>query len=92
MKSNDIHIRAISQEMPQKSITKIHLKITYLKFHSNFPGANELKDADVGYGVASTNSLIVWCLTLYYLHPPSALESLEATSMDKEGILVIKHY
>ena len=34
-------IRAISQEMPQPSITKIYLKITYLKFHSNFPGANE---------------------------------------------------
>ena len=31
---------AISQEMPQPSIndTKIGLKITYLKFHSNFPG------------------------------------------------------
>ena len=28
--------------MPQPPITKIHLKITYLKFHSNFPGANEL--------------------------------------------------
>ena len=41
-KSNDIHIRAISQEMPQPSITKICLKITCLKFHSNFPGANEL--------------------------------------------------
>ena len=36
------HIRAIAQEMPQPSITKIHLKITYLKFHSNSPGANEL--------------------------------------------------
>ena len=33
-----IHIRAISEEIPQPSITKI----TYLKFHSNFPGANEL--------------------------------------------------
>ena len=42
MKSNDIHIRAISQEMPQSSITKICLKIIFLKFHSNFPGANEL--------------------------------------------------
>ena len=40
--SSDIHIRAISQEMPQPSITKICLKITCLKFHSNFPGANEL--------------------------------------------------
>ena len=27
--------------MPQPSITEIRLKITYLKFHSNFPGANE---------------------------------------------------
>ena len=36
-----MHIRAISQEMPQPSITKICLKITCLKFHSNFPGAIE---------------------------------------------------
>ena len=52
MKSSDIHIRAILHEMPQSSITKIYempqpsitkicLKITCLKFHSNFPGANE---------------------------------------------------
>ena len=40
MKTSDI--RAISQAMPQPSITKIRLKITYLKFQSNFPGANEL--------------------------------------------------
>ena len=39
--SSDIHIRAISQEMPQPPITKICLKITYLKFRSNVPGANE---------------------------------------------------
>ena len=26
----------------QPSITEICLKITYVKFHSNFPGANEL--------------------------------------------------
>ena len=44
VKSSDIHTRAISQEMPQPLITKICLKITYLKFHSNFPGNNELKD------------------------------------------------
>ena len=37
-----IIIMAISQEMPQPSTTKIHLKITHLKYHSNFPGANEL--------------------------------------------------
>ena len=39
-KSSDI--RAISQEMPQPPITKIRLNITYLKFHSDFTGANEL--------------------------------------------------
>ena len=35
-------IRAISQEMPQPSITELYLKITYIKFHSNLPGINEL--------------------------------------------------
>ena len=42
MKSIDIHIRAISQGMPQPSITNINLKITCLKFHSNVSGANKL--------------------------------------------------
>ena len=42
MKSSDIHIRAISHEMLQPSITKICSKITCLKFNSNLPGANEL--------------------------------------------------
>ena len=42
VKSSDIHIRAISQQMPQPSITKICLKMTCLKFHSNFPRDNEL--------------------------------------------------
>ena len=31
--------------MPQPSITKICLQITHLKFHSNFQGANELKES-----------------------------------------------
>ena len=42
VKSSDIHIREISQEMPQPSITKICLKITCLKFHANHPGSSEL--------------------------------------------------
>ena len=36
--------------MPQPSITKIRLKITYLNFHSNFPGANELMPNTLGSG------------------------------------------
>ena len=39
---SDNHLRAISQGIPHQSITKIGLKIPYLKFHSNLPGANEL--------------------------------------------------
>ena len=41
--------RAILQEMPQPTITKICLKIAYLKCHSNFPGTNELMTSQGGY-------------------------------------------
>ena len=44
--SSGIHIRANSQERLQLSIPKIHLKITYLKFHSNLPEAIELMAAE----------------------------------------------
>ena len=40
--SSDIHVRAISQEIPQPLISKISVKITYLKFHLNLPVASEL--------------------------------------------------
>ena len=39
---SDIHQRAIPQEMPQPSITRISLKITQSKFHSNLSETNEL--------------------------------------------------
>ena len=39
--SHDIHVRSILQVIPQPSITKISSKITYLRFHSSLPGANE---------------------------------------------------
>ena len=42
MRSNGIQLRTILQEIPQPSGTAISLKITYLKFCSNLPGANEL--------------------------------------------------
>ena len=42
MRSSDIHLRAILQKISQSPISKIDLKITYLKCHSNLPGANEL--------------------------------------------------
>ena len=37
-----MRLRAILREMPQPSITRVGLKITYLKFHSNTLGVNEL--------------------------------------------------
>ena len=42
VRASDNYLRAISQEIPQPLITKISLKVTYLKFHSNLPGSNEL--------------------------------------------------
>ena len=37
-----IHLRAIWQDISQSLITKFSLKIMYLNFLSNLPGANEL--------------------------------------------------
>ena len=39
---NDVHLMAISQDILQPSITEFTLKIIYVNFHSNPPGANEL--------------------------------------------------
>ena len=41
---SDISFKTISKEMPQPSITNICLNITYLKFHSHFPGSNEFEN------------------------------------------------
>ena len=49
VRSSGIHLRAILQEIPQSSVTEISLKITYLKFCSNFPGANELIFPGLGF-------------------------------------------
>ena len=42
VKSSDIHRNTIALEISQPPITKISLKMTYLKFCLNLPGANEL--------------------------------------------------
>ena len=47
VRSSGIHLRAISKEIPEPSITKISLEIAYLIFHSNFPGANELMPENI---------------------------------------------
>ena len=42
LRSSDVHLRAILLEISQPSVTKISLKIIFLRFHWNLPGANEL--------------------------------------------------
>ena len=42
LRSCDVHLRAISLEMSQPSTSKISLKIIFLRFYWNLPGANEL--------------------------------------------------
>ena len=40
--SSDNHLKAVSQEISQQLITKVSMKITYVKFYSIPLGANEL--------------------------------------------------
>ena len=67
VKSSDIHLLATSLEIPQPSISKCSLKITYLKSHSNLTGANELKKTHAWTGWMDDlgwmwNSLTRWAL------------------------------
>ena len=54
----DNHLTAISPEISQASIDDISFKIAYLKFHSNLPGANELRTC-----FSFDLSLIAACMT-----------------------------
>ena len=58
-RSSDIHPRAIAQETHQQSVGKIRLKIDYLKFRSNHPGANELM-----WGGAVSSGMVVVLLVV----------------------------
>ena len=66
MRSSDNDLRAISQEIHQPPNIEISLKITQLKFHSNFIGANELKwnfEVTPGHSddIISDDSLVLAC-------------------------------
>ena len=43
VRSNDSHLRSISQEILQPTITNISFKIAHLNIQFNLTGANELK-------------------------------------------------
>ena len=64
VRSNDIHLRTISQEISQLPITEISFKITYLKFRSNLSGTSELIIIREG-----SQRLLFICLQHLYLKP-----------------------
>ena len=47
VRSSDIHLMIISQEIPQQLITTFSFKITVVKFNSNPQGTNELNMTEV---------------------------------------------
>ena len=66
VRSSGIHLRAILQEIPQPSVTEIGLKITYLKFCSNLPGADEL--ISMNWSLYSQLHYHVTCKYLKWYH------------------------
>ena len=55
VRSNDLRLRASSQEIPQPSITEIIWKIKDLICHSNFPGAIELMTTSIYFHPHNTD-------------------------------------
>ena len=63
IRSNNINLTAISQWIPQPSITEHSLKITYVKFHSKLIGASELRVIrDLSYYYRSFLFDMYYCL------------------------------
>ena len=68
VRSQDVHLRGISQEIAQSSITKISFKFFYLKFASNLPGANELKENCISNVNEQANGW--WTVSVELVHIP----------------------
>ena len=63
VRSSDIYLTAISQEISQPSITKISLKIACLKFHQNCLGAYELipsRETNLLLGLGGPRIPVLW--------------------------------
>ena len=61
-RSSGIHLRAILQELHQPPVTEISLKITYSKFCSNLPGANELNMISFQVNLSTNGPGYVYCV------------------------------
>ena len=68
LRSSVIHLRAISRGTLHRSITRISFKIDCRKFHSNLPGANDLKPEN-GDHFTVNNMILHWNQTIeIYAH------------------------
>ena len=70
IRSSDIQLRAFSLQTPQPSITKISWQISFLKFHSNLPEANELTLNVRGPSILGLTRSISWLLMPWLLTSP----------------------
>ena len=77
------------EEMPQPSVTEISFKITYLRFCSNLPGANELRYHSLNSPCASVwaggHPCDTWAGNVTFQSDPSFQET---TIMLRKGLLV----
>ena len=59
------HLRTISLEISQPSVTKINLKIIFLRFYWNLPGANELRSICWGFPSHMKHPTVKWVKALW---------------------------
>ena len=57
LRSSDVHLRAILFQISQPSVTKISLKIIFVIFYWNLPGASELRHHASPVWLLSTNGI-----------------------------------
>ena len=67
---SDIHLRAISQEIHQPSITNTSFKIIYIRFQSNLPRVNELTLNVRGPSYLGLTRSVSWLLMHWLLTSP----------------------
>ena len=95
MRFSDNELKAVSQAMTRPSIIKFSSKITYLKFYSNLPWANELKPLLLGTASGSgstTNSPPIALLENCYWQAVTELFICQLTHATLYKIHYDKHH
>ena len=73
VRCDEICLRAIWQEIAQPPITKISLKVSYWKYHSNLPGANEFIYFNREWTLPLLN--LVWSESIMGFHSSSLYDA-----------------